>query len=286
MVTRLVLATLVNFSALSQCAFASEGWYESYEQARQAAEQQHLPLLIHFHASFCGPCRQMDSQVFSQPDVRRQLRQGLVAVDIDVQHRPDVAQTYGATTVPRDIVVYPGQSPETINVGFKSRLAYLDILREVAGRGRQLSPPTGPAVPETTIAAGSPAVEKEQEPVLGLDGFCPVRLMKDRQWVSGLEQITETDRGITYHFSSAEARDEFRRNPRKFTPQNLGCDPITLYKEQQAVVGSIRFGVFFDDQLYLFETAEHRTQFKQEPLKYGRIQHALRVDELKSRRIQ
>lgn len=278
-------------SVVSVCASAGEGWYPTYEEARQVADREGLPLLIHFHASYCGPCRQMDSQVFSRSDIQQQLRQGLVAVDIDVQQRPEIAQKYGASSIPRDIVVYPGQEPRTLITAFQPAPAYLSMLREIASKGIAYRKPQ-----ESGLAAQQPVVEKrsvverpvEERPVveqrvLGIEGFCPVLLVRDRRWVAGRKEVTDSWQGIDYQFSSEAARSEFRADPRKYSPQNLGCDPVVLYAEQQAVMGRIQYGVFFDNQLFLFDSAENRSEFKANPLRYGRIQHALKVDDLTRR---
>ncbi|MCA9051294.1 MAG: thioredoxin family protein [Planctomycetaceae bacterium] len=248
---------------------ASDGWFASYEEAKAAADSQGLPLLLHFHASYCGPCRQMKAQVFSQSQVQQQLGEGIAAVEVDVVERSDLAQQYGASTVPRDIVVYPGQAPQTLNVGFKSTLAYLSLLQNVASTGRKFSRP------EAVVKMSTP-----QEQILGLEGFCPVRLVRDREWISGRRELTAEHRGITYHFSGEAEREAFLKDPPHFSPRNLGCDPVVLFNEQKATIGQIAYGVFFDDQLFLFDSAENRSEFKTNPLKYTRVRHAVRVDEL------
>lgn len=278
-------------SLVSVCASASEGWYQTYEEAQQIADRNGFPLLLHFHATYCGPCRQMDSQVFSRPEVQQQLRKGLVAVDIDVQQRPDLAQKYGASSIPRDIVVYPGQSPQTLNNAFQPASAYMTMLREIASKGRvhwrsREAEIAAQQPQQKERPAMRPAVEERAavaQRVLGIEGFCPVLLVRERQWVAGRRELTENWQGIDYRFSSEEARDKFLEAPRKYSPQNLGCDPVVLYAEQQAVMGRIQYGVFFDNQLFLFDSAENRSEFKANPLRYGRIQHALKVDDLTRR---
>lgn len=281
MVLRITLATLVTCLSLASVD-AGEGWYGSYDEARQVSERDGVPLLIHFHASYCGPCRQMNSVVFSQTDIQRQLREGIAAVEIDIDHRRDLTEQFGVQTVPCDFMVIPGQSPVMLNAGFKSAFGYRDLLRSVAARGAQMPRKVKVETPRVVVKK----TVEPAKPGVGLKGFCPVLLIKDREWVAGKSQLTAEDRGIVYHFSSEAARGEFRRNPRKFTPQNLGCDPVTLYVDQQAISGQIQYGAFFDNQLFLFETPENRATFKDNPLKYGRIRHALKVDDLKSRRIQ
>jgi YHS domain-containing protein/thiol-disulfide isomerase/thioredoxin len=281
MVLRITLATI------TMCAFvtdvtAGEGWYSSYDEARQVSQRDGVPLLVHFHASYCGPCRQMNSVVFSQPDIQRQLRDGIAAVEIDIDHRRDLTEQFGVQTVPCDFIVMPGQAPQMLNAGFKSAPAYRDLLQGVAARGAQIVKVAPPKITAPEVVDEKPVTQ----PLVGLDGFCPVELMKNRKWISGTDKFTEAYRGIVYRFSSEEARGEFGREPRKFSPQNLGCDPVTLFADQQAIAGQIKYGAFFDNQLFLFESQENRSTFKENPLKYGRIRHALKVDDLTSRRIQ
>ncbi len=275
---RILLLALAACSGTAQLK-ASEGWYDTYEDAVEAARQNGVPLLIHFHASYCGPCRQMNSQVFSQADVQRQLRNGVAAVEVDVSQRPDLAAQFGASTIPRDVVVYDGQDPETLGMGFKSKLAYLSLLRNVSAKGQRLK--SAIAATKPTVESTEPGVTTELEEIVGLEGFCPVELIRDRKWTSGKKEISETYRGVTYYFSSQAMLKEFRRNPRKYTPQNLGCDSVVLYAEQRAVTGKIKYGAFFDNELFLFETQTNRREFKDNPLKYARIRHAIKVDQIR-----
>lgn len=279
--TVLVIAAAV---LLPSSAWAEHGFESSYEEAEARAKTQNLPLLIHFHASYCGPCRMMASQVFSQPSIQRQLQEGLVAVEVDVQNRPDLVAKCGIQTVPWDVVIYPGQEPQTVNKGFKSTLAFSSILKQIAAKGEAMAARS--KKPEKKTVEATLVADHRPEPILGLEGFCPVKLIRDREWISGQGQITETYRGIVYHFSSDEAVAEFRKDPRRYSPQNLGCDPIMLMDQQRAVVGNIKYGAFFDKQLFLFDTDANRREFKKDPLKYRKYQHALKVDDLAVRKIQ
>ncbi len=270
----LFVVALTLLSSVSQVC-ASDGWLGSFEEAQAKSERDGLPLLMHFHASYCGPCRQMAQQVFSKADVQRQLGDGIAAVEVDVAQRPDLAGQFGVSTVPRDVVVFPGRAPETLAKGFQSKAAYLRLLDSISAKGVRFAT-TDKSIPKQQLAV--------QEKIIGLDGFCPVRLMRDREWISGREDLSETNRGITYFFSSEKERQEFRRAPQEFTPQNLGCDPVVLYSDLRAVTGKIKYGAFFDNDLYLFESVENRTAFKANPLKFTRIRHAVKVDDLKGQR--
>ncbi len=302
-------AVLVAVSTVTSQAH-SQGWYPAYEQARSASESGGQPVLIHFHAWYCGPCQRMDREVFADGQVQQALTMGLASVKVDVTHEPDLASRCGATSVPRDVVMFADGTIETLNIGYMQKLQYLNLLRDVAERGKRMNvpKPIDPA-PSVSVASSEPAnsavsAKEEDEshkspvviseasepsidpPLIGLEGFCPVLLHDKREWKAGAENITADYRSVRYEFSSEASRDQFLKNPTLYAPQNLGCDAVVLTETQRAVTGSIRFGAFFDDRLYLFQSPENRAEFKENPLKFVRIRSALRVDQIEGNKFQ
>jgi thiol-disulfide isomerase/thioredoxin/YHS domain-containing protein len=278
---------------LSGAAFAADGWQSDFATARATAETSSVPILLHFYAWYCGPCQRMERDVFPDATVQAALVTGLVAVKVDTAQDPELAAQFGASTVPRDVVVYPDGTTKTVNIGYLSRSAYLGMLSGIVGEAGKYKP----SRPEPVIAQGEPAASSESagdtataashEPViLGLDGFCPVKLRKSREWVAGTEGVETEYRGIQYRFVSVKERDEFLKAPSLYAPQDLGCDPVVLTDSQRAVSGDIRFGAFFDDRLYLFESAENREAFRKSPLKFSRVRSALRATDIQTTSLQ
>lgn len=272
----------------SVSASPDRGWLASFEDAEREAARRQIPLLVHFHAPWCGPCRQMDGQVFSSPVVQRALQNGLAAVKVDITERPDLKERFAAESVPRDVVVYPNASVQTLSVGLVPEGSYLSILRRTAARGRSIvtripenSDSAAPEESRNRFESLPPVIhESPDEEIIGLSGYCPVMLTASRQWVPGHKDLAVRYRGVLYYFSGDEHRHEFLKNPDRYAPRNLGCDPVVLHREQRAVTGRIRFGAFFDGRLYLFRTEETRREFRLHPLRYTRIQHAVMPSEL------
>lgn len=279
---------------------AGDGWLESYTAAKDTVESDGGAILIHFHAWYCGPCKQMDANVFSDAAVQRALRDGLASIKVDTTHDPELAAKYGADTVPRDVVVFPDGTVETLNIGYMNKGSYLNLLRETADRARRMSVPTPVDTkekqkpvehpqntgiqPETTKSDANEA--SIDPPLIGLDGFCPVHLHDKREWIPGQEKITADHRGVRYLFASETDRTAFLKDPARYAPQDLGCDPVILTKDHKAVAGSIRFGAFFDNRLYLFTTASNRDQFKAKPLQFTEIRSALRAENIEGASFQ
>lgn len=85
---------------------AAVPWVESYDQAmRQAAEKQQ-PILLAFEATWCGPCRWMDNEVFSKPAAAKAL-EGWVPTHIDVDKQSRIADQYRVSAVPTFIALSP-----------------------------------------------------------------------------------------------------------------------------------------------------------------------------------
>ncbi len=289
------------------CQGQTHGWHADYEQARSVAAAGSQPVLIHFHAWYCGPCKRMDREAFADLQVQQALADGMASVKVDVTREPDLASRCGATSVPRDVVMFPDGTIETLNVGYMQKAQYLSLLRGISDRGKHMSVPK-PVDPPASISiaaseSANPATAPDagdasnsapitvpeaaiDPPLIGLEGFCPVLLHDKREWTAGNEKITADYRGVRYVFSSAASRDTFLKNPSLYAPQDLGCDAVVLTDTQRAVTGSIRFGAFFDNRLYLFQSPENRAEFKQNPLKFVRIRSALRVDQVVGTRFQ
>ena len=119
-----------------------------------------------------------------------------------------------------------------------------------------------------------PTINPARRPYLSLDGFCPIELHSKRKWLKGKAEFEAVHKGLSYRFYSEDNYKLFQSNPTKYAPQMLGCDPVVLSTSHKALAGKTDYGAFFDGKLFLFKSQESRTQFKKNPLRYVRIQHA------------
>ncbi len=259
----------------------SEVFRTDFKSAMKEAEEKKLPLLVHFYADWCMPCKRMDREVFPNVSVKEMLGSRFVAVKINSDKHQELVQQYGIEILPSDLVIDPLTSRViSLHSGPQDRSAYLSTTSLAESKFLKAHPRNlVVATPVTETKSATPELG-DPKPIIGLAGFSPVALTKKRQWNRGSAEFACQYREVTYHLSSQQELDEFRKMPEAFAPKLLGCDPVILWESDKAVSGDIKYAAFFDDELFLFKSDERRKQFKASPEKYIRLQHALKVDQI------
>ncbi len=275
-----VTAILHSGSSRSQ---ADQIWYTDLNQAREIAEETNRPILCHFYADWCGPCRQMDQRVFPNQQVRQQLRSSVVAVKIDVKHYPHLSTRFGITSLPTDLFIEPNGKEILQSTGFRSSNDYLSLMTRARTRYADLLASREAVkkqpVPDS-LAGKTESVKPASVNEVMLGGYCPVNLWSSRRWEKGTLQFQSEYKGQRYYFSSAEYLDKFKQTPERYVPQFLGCDPVVVWETDRAVSGKIQYGAFYDERLYLFTTAQNRKRFKASPDQFIKTQVVLHIDQI------
>ncbi len=109
--TMLFLILLSVFSAdpsLDEHNLRSVRWVTSLAEAREAASRAGKPLLVEFGAKWCGFCKKLDRETFSQESVVRFVNDSFVAVQIDVDKEPELARKYEIGGLPTVVFLSPG----------------------------------------------------------------------------------------------------------------------------------------------------------------------------------
>lgn len=255
-------------------------WRSDFETALQEAEEKKLPVLLHFYADWCMPCKKMDQTVFASAAVKDALTTRFVAVKVNSEKYPQLVQRYGVEILPADVLLDPmGGRVLQSHAGLMDQPQYLAMIQQTETSFRKLHPATPPGADSSSPTGTAPQLGDPQH-VVGLDGFSPVALTKSRKWIRGSARFAWDYKGVLYYMTSREELSEFRKSPESYAPKMLGCDPVILWETDRAVAGSVEFGAFFDDELYLFKSDERRKQFKANPAKFTRLQHALKANQI------
>ena len=138
-----VLASLL--MALTAAAKDSSiHWQQDIEAAKEQARQSGRLVLVHVVADGCGPCRAPESNVFSQPGVAGAIEARFVPVKLNANEFPAIAQGFGVTRVPTDVVVTPDGQVVGKQISPATPTAYVADLMEFANQQ--------PASPDSPIA--------------------------------------------------------------------------------------------------------------------------------------
>lgn len=265
----------------------AQGWQTDFEAARAEAQKTNRPLLVHFWAEWCGPCMQMDKAVLNTSEVLGELQRGVVGIRVNADQHQDLCARFGVEQLPMDILLEPGGERLLESTGYRPVSEYLEMLRRGQTRLVELDKRKAQ---QAQIAKQAPTPKAgDVTHLLGdvqklpmIDGYCPVTLWENRKWVKGSSEFQSEFRSQFYQFASAEAKKVFEENPRRFTPRFLGCDPVIVWESDKAVRGTTKFGAFYDNELYLFTSAENRDRFKETPDRYIRTRIVLRPEHIES----
>jgi YHS domain-containing protein/thioredoxin-related protein len=284
------LLTLAMLGLLAPSVLAEGVWYQDLGEARREAERLNRPILCHFGAKWCAPCQKMERTVLNQPAVMEQIRGQVVALKIDVDAHRELAQRFGVDRFPTDVFLEPNGQRLMQSTGYHPPDEYLAMIDRasrryqdlVASRMPKADPASAPVAAKPEKSSESTQLVKNSNPMLMLEGYCPVSLQRLRRWEKGQPQLRMEYKGQLYQFSSAESRDEFLKAPDQFVPGFLGCDPVVIFDADRAVPGSIEWGAYYDGHLYLFTSDEHRRKFKAAPDKYLRTRVVLEVQQIEA----
>ncbi len=113
------------------------------------------------------------------------------------------------------------------------------------------------------------AMQAEQQVEVGLEGYCPVCVIKYGKWVKGKAEHNATFDGVTYYFPGKDVRDMFQKDPAAYVPALGGDCIVCLAKAGKRVPGDIQFAALKNDRLYLFPSDKERQVFNDSPNQFA-----------------
>lgn len=96
---KIIIITLLFISQISQAT-----WLTSYEDAQKIALFTNKFIIVDFWATWCGPCLEMDKNVWNEPQIQ-EIMQGFINLKIDIDTNRDIANKYGINGVPNIMIL-------------------------------------------------------------------------------------------------------------------------------------------------------------------------------------
>ena len=250
-------------------------WLTSYEEGKQLAARNGLPLLLHFDASWCGACRRMESQVLHKADVTRLLGTNVVGVRVDADRYKDLIREYGISTLPTEVVVQPDGTRGEKLIGAVSLSSYVSRLMNLrphhvtnAKSQSQSELAATVASKDVTSSVRSCLIVRHDGKMVGMGGYSPVALVTEKQWKKGSDGFVATHEGVEYFLQSQDEVTQFAANPHRYIPGMHGCDLVELHLENRATTGAIEYGAFYQGKVFFFASLENRDRFENNPTWY------------------
>jgi thiol-disulfide isomerase/thioredoxin/YHS domain-containing protein len=133
-------------------------WEVTLDSAKRVAAQSNRLVLIHFWAPWCGACRAMESEVYSQPNVVAALSASYVPVKVNVEFFQTLAERYHVTGLPTIIIIRPTAQGEVIDAarGRLDAIEYVSWMNRVAMRARPQRPVYAQIPPRATLGPPEP----------------------------------------------------------------------------------------------------------------------------------
>ena len=79
----------------------------TFDEALQKAQQEKKNLFVDFFAEWCGPCKMMATEIFTQKEVGEFFNAHFVCiqVDVDAKENKDIAKKYNVTALPTMVFI-------------------------------------------------------------------------------------------------------------------------------------------------------------------------------------
>ena len=104
-------------------------WHRTLDAALAAAQKDHSLIVADVYAVWCGYCKQLDAETFTDPDVQAKLRQ-FVVLKLDAEQHRDAAERLGVEGYPTTLIMDETGKVLARRVGFMNPRQYIAFIQK------------------------------------------------------------------------------------------------------------------------------------------------------------
>jgi YHS domain-containing protein/thiol-disulfide isomerase/thioredoxin len=240
-------------------------WRSDFRAAAIEAQQQNKLLVISIHASWCGPCREMDRTVFRDPKLAEILNRDCVPLSIDGDANKKLLADWGVTQFPTQMIIgTSGAIRSKVLERLEGRTGVAEYMEALQRCQRKL-------------ALATPKTTRRDDAVLPASATMPHRPAAHDQPSTTSATIRNNPnpnqpsmpKQSVDRSEEAPARTLPRSNPTAEIALALeGYCPVCMIEDGKMVPGKSTESVVYEGKRYHFATPEQKQTFLGNPKKY------------------
>ena len=105
---KLIAVTVLGFLAFSSGALAAVDWGHDYDAALEKAKKDKKLVMVDLYTDWCGWCKKLDKDTYSDKDVEAKLTKDFIAVKVNPeksQRNAKLSRDFGTTGFPHIVFV-------------------------------------------------------------------------------------------------------------------------------------------------------------------------------------
>ena len=137
---RFVTGIVLSFLAFTANAWADVSWEQNYDAALQKAQKEQKLVMVDVYTDWCGWCKKLDKDAYSNKDVTAKLSHDFIAVKINPEKtaaNAKLAKQFGVNGYPHIAFVDRTGKKVAEIVGYVPAKEFLKKLNEVTDQAKK-----------------------------------------------------------------------------------------------------------------------------------------------------